>query len=54
MTNIYEHCVWLNPVPERALGLHAIDRHDPRHDRTAACIPLTLAGLDSAMRELMR
>ena len=26
VTDIYEHCVWLNPMPEDALGLDAVHR----------------------------
>ena len=32
VTQTYKHCVWLNPVAERALGLYAVDLHDPRRD----------------------
>jgi uncharacterized protein with von Willebrand factor type A (vWA) domain len=53
VTGIYEHCVWLNPVPEQhwswtpSIKLMA----ELMDDRM---FPLTLEGLDGAMRALMR
>jgi uncharacterized protein len=53
VTGIYEHCVWLNPVPEShwnwtpSIGL-------VRQLMGGRMYPLTLEGLDAAMRELMR
>lgn len=53
VTGIYEDCVWLNPVPEqhwnwtpsiKVMGELMQDR----------MYPLTLAGIDGAMKELMR
>ena len=53
VTNIYEHCVWLNPIPEEQWGwtpsIGLIKRLVG-----GRMFPLTLQGLDSAMRELMR
>jgi uncharacterized protein len=53
VTDIYEHAVWLNPLPEDQWSwTHSIrimrDLMDNR------MYPLTLEGLDGAMRELMR
>jgi uncharacterized protein len=53
VTDIYEHAVWLNPLPEEQWSwTHSIrimrDLMDNR------MYPLTLDGLDGAMRELMR
>ncbi len=53
VTGIYEHCVWLNPVPEGhwdwtpSIGL-------VRQLMGGRMYPLTLEGLDAAIRELMR
>jgi uncharacterized protein with von Willebrand factor type A (vWA) domain len=53
VTDIYEHCVWINPVAQDnwrwTPTIHAIsDIFDKR------MYPMTLDGLDRAMRELMR
>jgi uncharacterized protein len=53
VTDIYEHAVWLNPLPEEQWSwTHSVrimrDLMDNR------MYPLTLEGLDGAMRELMR
>ena len=45
--------VWLNPGGGETLGLYALDRHD-RQLMDGRMFPLTLDGLDAAMRELMR
>lgn len=53
VTDIYEHCVWLNPVPEQhwgwtpSVGLMRKLMSDRMY-------PMTIEGLDAAMRELMR
>jgi uncharacterized protein with von Willebrand factor type A (vWA) domain len=51
--NIYEHAVWLNPVPEKhwdyTASIQAV-----RSIFTNRMYPLTLKGLDDAMRELNR
>ena len=53
VTGVYEHCVWLNPVPETHWGwTPSIGM--VRHLMGGRMFPLTLHGLDSAMRELMR
>jgi uncharacterized protein with von Willebrand factor type A (vWA) domain len=50
---IYEHCVWLNPVARKhweytpSIGLISQIMNDRMY-------PLTLQGLDGAMRELNR
>jgi uncharacterized protein with von Willebrand factor type A (vWA) domain len=53
VTQIYPHVVWLTPIPQKnweytpSIGLIRQLLSDRMH-------PLTLAGLDSAMRELGR
>jgi uncharacterized protein with von Willebrand factor type A (vWA) domain len=53
VADIYQHCVWLNPVPEAhwdwtpSIGI-------VRTLLAGRMYPLTLDGLDRAMRELMR
>jgi uncharacterized protein with von Willebrand factor type A (vWA) domain len=53
VTDIYEHCVWLNPVPEDQWGWTPSIKimRDCVGDRM---YPLTIEGLDQAMKELMR
>jgi hypothetical protein len=53
LTNTYPAAVWLNPVPEEHWGYSQSIRiiRELMNDRM---YPLTLAGLDSAMRELGR
>jgi uncharacterized protein with von Willebrand factor type A (vWA) domain len=53
VTDIYEHCVWLNPVPETHWGWTPSIKimKDAMSQRM---YPLTLGGLDQAMKELMR
>ena len=53
VTDIYEHCVWLNPVPEANWNWSPSTKliRDLMGKRM---FPLTLGGLDRAMRELMR
>ncbi len=53
VTDIYEHCVWLNPVPETHWGWTPSIAMI-RRLVGGRMYPLTLEGLDSAMRELMR
>ncbi len=52
-TDIYEHCIWLNPVPESHWGWTPSIKimRDLLGQRM---YPLTLEGLDHAMKELMR
>jgi len=53
VVQIYEHCVWLNPVAQKhweytpSIGLISQIMNDRMY-------PLTLSGLDAAMRELNR
>ena len=51
--DIYEHCVWLNPVPEKYWGYSQSTQivRQLIHERM---YPLTLHGLDDAMRALSR
>jgi uncharacterized protein with von Willebrand factor type A (vWA) domain len=53
VTGIYQHCVWLNPVPEDHWGWTPSIKlvRDLVEERL---YPLTIDGLDRAMRELMR
>ena len=53
VTGIYEHCIWLNPVPESHWGWTPSIKlmQDLMENRM---YPLTLGGLDAAMKELMR
>jgi uncharacterized protein with von Willebrand factor type A (vWA) domain len=53
VADIYEHCVWLNPVPEHHWGWTPSIKL-MRNAVGGRMYPLTLGGLDSAMRELMR
>jgi uncharacterized protein len=53
VTTIYPHAVWLNPVPENQWGYtHSIQL--VRHLMEGRMFPMTLAGLDDAIRALMR
>ena len=53
LTDIYEHCIWLNPVPEEHWSwTPSIEMI--RDIVGGRMFPLTLKGLDGAMRELMR
>ena len=53
MTRTYPHAVWLNPVPEEQWDYtHSIKM--VRQLFSGRMFPLTLAGLDGAMRELAR
>jgi uncharacterized protein len=53
VTGIYKSCVWLNPMVERDWGdTQSIGLM--RQIMGARMYPLTLAGLDAAMRELVR
>ena len=53
VTNTYPATVWLNPIPEEQWGYSQSVRimRELMNDRM---YPLTLAGLDDAMRELSR
>jgi uncharacterized protein len=53
VTDLYEHAVWLNPVPEDRWEYHESIRMTKQllSDRM---YPLTISGLDRAMRELSR
>jgi uncharacterized protein with von Willebrand factor type A (vWA) domain len=53
VTDIYEHAVWLNPVPEAQWGWTPSIKM-MRELMGGRMYPLTLEGLDRAMRELMR
>jgi uncharacterized protein with von Willebrand factor type A (vWA) domain len=53
ITGIYEHCVWLNPVPE-AQWDWTPSTTMIRRLMDGRMFPLTLDGLDRAMRDLMR
>ncbi len=53
VTDIYKHVVWLNPVPQEywdwTPSIRLVERA-----MAGRMYPLTLDGLDAAMRELMR
>ena len=53
VTDIYEHCVWLNPVPDSHWGWTPSIKL-MRELLGGRMFPFTIAGLDGAMRELMR
>jgi hypothetical protein len=53
VTDIYEHAVWLNPVPETHWGWTPSIKI-LRDAMAGRMYPLTLEGLDKAMKELMR
>jgi len=53
VTGIYKSCVWLNPVDESEWESTQSIRM-MRQIMGARMYPLTLAGLDDAMRELVR
>jgi uncharacterized protein with von Willebrand factor type A (vWA) domain len=53
LTNTYPAAVWLNPIPEAQWGYTQSIRLI-RELMTDRMYPLTLAGLDAAMRELTR
>jgi uncharacterized protein with von Willebrand factor type A (vWA) domain len=53
VTQIYESCVWLNPTPERHWE-HTPSIGVVRQLINDRMYPLTLQGLDKAMRELVR
>jgi uncharacterized protein with von Willebrand factor type A (vWA) domain len=53
VTQIYESCVWLNPTPERHWE-HTPSIGVVRQLLNDRMYPLTLQGLDKAMRELVR
>ena len=53
VTEIYENCVWLNPVAERYWE-HTASTQIIKQIFSDRMYPLTLEGLDGAMRELSR
>lgn len=53
LTDAYAHAVWLNPVPER-FWTHTPSVQLARQLMAGRMYPLTLEGLDRAMRELSR
>jgi uncharacterized protein with von Willebrand factor type A (vWA) domain len=53
VTRIYEHCVWLNPTAERHWD-YTPSVEVMRQIMGDRMYPLTLEGLDKAMRELSR
>ncbi len=53
VTDLYPHCVWLNPSPQQSWEWTPSVRMI-REAMGGRMYPLTLEGLDSAMRELMR
>ncbi|WP_426264751.1 vWA domain-containing protein [Sphingomonas sp. PWP1-2] len=53
LTNTYPAAVWLNPIPEQQWG-YSQSLRIIRELMTDRMYPLTLAGLDEAMRELTR
>ena len=53
LTNTYPAAVWLNPIPEQQWG-YSQSLRIIRELMTDRMYPLTLAGLDDAMRELTR
>src|SRR5262249_14267895 len=52
VSDIYEHCVWLNPVPEEHWSWTPSIKII-RELLRGRMFPLTIAGLDGAMKELM-
>ena len=53
VTEVYENCVWLNPVAERYWE-HTASPQTIKQIFSDRMYPLTLEGLDGAMRELSR
>ena len=53
VTDIYESCVWLNPTPERYWA-HSGSTQVLSELMGERMFPLTLGGLDQAMKELVR
>ena len=53
VTDIYESCVWLNPTPERYWE-HTASTSLLKRLMGERMFPLTLQGLEGAMRELTR
>jgi uncharacterized protein with von Willebrand factor type A (vWA) domain len=53
LTNTYPAAIWLNPLPEPQWGYSPSIRMI-RELMSERMYPLTLAGLDEAMRELTR
>lgn len=53
VADVYSHCVWLNPVPETHWG-YTPSIGLVRRLMGGRMYPMTLAGLDASIRELMR
>jgi uncharacterized protein with von Willebrand factor type A (vWA) domain len=53
VADIYEHIIWLNPTPERQWG-HSPSTTVIRQLVADRMFPMTLDGLDRAMKELAR
>ena len=53
VTNIYESCVWLNPSPEKYWH-YTPSTQMIQQIFSDRMFPLTLEGLDGAMKELIR
>jgi len=53
VADVYAHCVWLNPVPETHWG-YTPSIGLVRRLMGGRMYPMTLAGLDASIRELMR
>ena len=53
ITRTYPACVWLNPIPEEQWG-HTASIRMMQQLLGGRMYPLTLEGLDKAMRELVR
>ena len=53
VTDIYESCIWLNPTPERYWE-HTASTQMIKRLMADRMFPLTIEGLDRAMRELVR
>ena len=53
MKDLYTHAVWLNPVPEKHWG-YTQSIEMIRQLMDGRMYPLTLEGLDDAMKELTR
>jgi uncharacterized protein with von Willebrand factor type A (vWA) domain len=53
MLNVYSSAVWLNPVPE-AYWMHSQSTRMMRELMDNRMFPLTLTGLEDAMRSLAR
>jgi len=54
ITRTYPHAVWLNPGGATALGLFGIDHHHSAGCFSQRMFPITIEGLEGAMKELVR